>query len=76
MKKGDVLKGNEIQLVVDAVKAAKWQRSNYEYALNNLMPWHYWCQYKLPELKEIFKEQIKTKFYLIADFTTFKSLNF
>lgn len=64
-----------IQAIKDAIKAQKWNRSSYEYALNAMLPYRYWDVYKKPELIANFYEAIETRFNAIKTFTTFRHLS-
>lgn len=60
-----------------AIKAQKWDRSSYEYALNHMLPYRCFSDssiYLKKELVELFYETVKTKWNNIKSFTTFKNL--
>lgn len=59
------------------IKAAKWDRSSYEYALNHMLPHRYFNDssiYLKKDLVELFYETVKTKWNNIKSFSTFKNL--
>lgn len=62
--------------IQNAIKAQKWNRSSYEYAMNSMLPYRYWDVYKKAELIEIFYKTIETKFHLIKGYTTFRNIQF
>lgn len=63
-------------LIKQAIKNQKWDRSSYEYALNSTLPYRYFDIYKKPELIELFYKTIETKFKFIAGYTTFRNIQF
>ena len=61
----------------EAIKAQKWDRSSYEYALNAMLPNRCFSDssiYKKAELIDMFYEAVETKWSSIRNFTTFKNL--
>ena len=60
-----------------AIKAQRWDRSSYEYALNAMLPYRCFNDssiYKKAELIELFYTIVPTKWNCIKGFTTFKHL--
>ena len=62
-----------------AIKAQKWDRGSYEYALNAMLPYRCFSDssiYKKADLIELFYATIPTKWDSIKGFTTFRSLTY
>lgn len=60
-----------------AIKAQKWDRGSYEYALNAMLPYRYFSDssiYKKADLIELFYKTVQTKWNSIKSFTTFKNI--
>lgn len=67
----------QVQKIKDAIKAQKWDKYSYVYAINAMLP-YYWGdgegRYKA-DVIDYFYELIETKFNNIKGFTTFKNLD-
>lgn len=57
-----------------AIKAQKWDKYSYVYALNAMKPHSFYDRYKKQYLIDLFFEEIESKFRCIAHFTTFKDV--
>lgn len=60
-----------------AIKAQRWDKASYVYAMDNMFMYRYWDSYKKPELIERFYEAIKdyNNFRKIEKYTTFRDIN-
>lgn len=67
-----------IEKVKEAIKAQKWTKSSYVYAMDHIELYRCWDSYKLAELKEMFFNKIAdyNNFRKIESFTTFRSEGF
>jgi len=66
-----------IQSIKDAIKAQKWDKSSYVYAINGMLP-YYWGdgegRYKA-DVIAYFYQLVETRFSAIKGYTTFKHLS-
>lgn len=67
----------ETEKIKQAIKAQKWDKASYEYAIHSMNPWTNICgMYLKKELIERFYADIQEpkKWACIKNFTTFKNL--
>lgn len=68
----------QIEAIKGAIKAQRWDKHSYQYALSGMDHWGMWEYSTLlkKEIIERFYLMIETKFYLIKHYTTFKNIEF